>query len=220
MLKALLLIGSVACSSGFGAEFLLLDKTKVTAEKLTLAKELPSVFISATTGDETRTYKHSEIEVASLPQDLLDEFEKYRKEQLAKRIVLADDRWVSRDALLLKRDAKYGYKKALPKAGDSVIEFVNETKDTVTIGIRSGDRGYEMHIEAGKKKAYQIPDGKVHYLMAQESHDGKSLIVQKTKPEILKNVRLTVTVYDSDKPTDNELGSIPIPAEYQVPGGK
>ena len=60
----------------------------------------------------------------------------------------------------------------------------------------------------------------IRYIMAQESRDGKSLIVQSSKDQEMQNVRLTVTIVQSDQIPPAELGSIAIPAEYQVSDGK
>ncbi len=118
--------------------------------------------------------------------------------------------------MLLKTDPRYAYKKPLPKIGGSIIDFINTTDQIVTIGIRSGDKGYEIHVDAGKKKGYQVPDGNVFYVMAQENGDGTSLMAQKAKPVDLKHVRYQVTIVRSDEIPATELGVIPIPAEFQV----
>jgi hypothetical protein len=203
-----------------GAEFALLNKTKITCDTLVMAKETPSVFITAKDASGNHTYRYSEVDLATVPEDLRTSFETYRKEQLQKRLILKDDKWISRDAMLLKEDPKYGYKRNLAKVGESILEFVNETDGTVTLGIRSGDRGYEMHVEAGKHKSYQVPNGTVRYIMAQESKDGKALIIQQSADQPMTNLRLTVTIVTSDKIPEKELGLIPIPAEYQVPTEK
>src|SRR6185436_17444116 len=170
ILACLLLIA--ATGGGHAAEFALLDKTTVTCDELLLSKELPRTLVTTKTGKETRTFKASEVDLASLPAALKDEFLAFQKEQLQKRIILKDDRWIHRDEVLLNEDARYAWKKPLAKLGDSIIEFVNTTEGVVTIGMRSGDRGYEMHIEVGKKKSYQVPDGDIFYILAQESLDG------------------------------------------------
>lgn len=214
-LISLVLSGFSLCQ---GAEFLLANKQKIICDKIIMAKESPTVFISAKSESGTKTYRFSEVDFSSLSEELRLEFEKYKADQLQKRIILKDEKWISRDGMLLKEDKKYGYKKPLGKVGDSIIEFVNQTDSTVTLGMRSGDRGYEMFIEAGKKKSYQVPNGIIHYVMAQESKDGKSLIVQLSKDQEMKNVRFTVTIVPSDEIPVGELGSIDIPAEYQVSG--
>ncbi len=202
------------------AEALLLNKQKITCDTVVMAKESPSVFLTAKSAGGTQTYRYSEVDATCLTAAQRDEFAAYQAEQLKKRIILKDDKWVSRDAMLLKEDKKYGYKKPLSKVGESIIKFVNQTDETATLGIRSGDKGFEMHIEAGKKKAYQVPNGTIRYIMAQESHDGKSLIVQASKDQEMQHVRLTVTIVQSDQIPPAELGSIAIPPEYQVSDGK
>jgi hypothetical protein len=214
ILACLLLIA--AAGGGPAAEFALVDKTTVTCDELLLAKELPRTLVTAKTGKETRTYKASEVDLASLPGALRDEFQAFQKEQLQKRIILKDDKWIHRDEVLLNEDARYAWKKPLAKLGDSIIEFVNTTEGVVTIGMRSGDRGYEMHIEAGKKKSYQVPDGDIFYILAHESADGTQLVVQKSKAVAMKHLRYQVTIVKSDEIPREQLGSIPIPREYQV----
>lgn len=199
------------------AEFSLANKQKVVCDKIIMAKESPTVFLSAKSEGGTKTYRYSEVDFSSLPEEMRAEFENYKSDQLEKRIILKDEKWISRDGMLLKEDKKYGYKKPLGKVGDSIIEFINQTDSTVTLGMRSGEKGYEMFIEAGKKKSYQVPNGIIHYVMAQESKNGKSLIVQTSKDQEMKNVRFTVTIVPSDEIPAGELGSIEIPAEYQVP---
>jgi hypothetical protein len=197
-------------------EFSLLDKTVVQCDELIMLKEAPRTLITAKSEKSAKTYKWSEIDMGSLPANLRDEFEAFKKEQLAKRIIIKNDKWIHRDEMLLDDDARYRYKHPLAKVGDSILEFNNTTDVVVTIGVRSGDLGYEMHIEAGKKKGYQVPNGTVTYIMAQESPDGTNLMVQKSKPVELKHMHYEVTIVTSDKIPPGELGTIPIPQEYQV----
>lgn len=205
-----------AAIGAHAAEFTLVDQTTVSCDEILLAKELPRTLVTAKTGKATKTYKASEVDIGNLPAALRDEFQAFQKEQLRKRIILKDDKWVHRDEVLLNEDARYAWKKPLPKIGESILEFINTTDGVVTIGVRSGDRGYEMHIEAGKKKGYQVPDGDVFYILAQESGDGTQLVVQKSKPVAMKRLRYEVTIVKSDQIPRDQLGTIPIPKEYQV----
>ena len=218
MVRILFALSLLAAWCG-GAEFHLLDKDKtlVTCDEIVLSKETPRAFVTAKSAKETKSFKYSEVDVATLPAAMQAEFAAFKAEQLTHRLILKDDKWVSRNELLLKEDKTYGYKRALARIGDSVLEFKNDTKDTITIGVRSGDTGYEMHLEAGRKKAYQVPDGSIHYYMASESADGKRLIIQKSKVQEMKRLHLTVTVTTSDEVPADELGAIEIPPEYQVP---
>ena len=210
-----LLLLSVA-ALGHAAEFSLADKTTVHCDELVLSKETPRALVTAKTGKETRTYKASEVDIASLPATQKDEFLAFQKEQLQKRLILKDDKWLHRDEMLLNEDERYAAKKPLAKVGESIIEFVNTTDGMVTIGMRSGDRGYEMHIEIGKKKSYQVPNGDIFYILAQESADGTQLVVQKSKTVAMKKLHYQVTIVKSDAVPKEELGLIPIPKEYQV----
>lgn len=205
-----------AATYGYSAEFSLTDQSTVRCDEIILSKEMPRTLVTAKTGKETKTYKASEVDISSLPLAQKDEFLAFRQEQLQKRIVLKDDKWIHRDEMLLNDDQRYAWKKPLPKLGESIIEFVNTTDRVVTIGMRSGDRGYEMHIESGKKKSYQVPDGDIFYILAQESSDGTQLVVQKSKTVAMKRLRYQVTIVKSDEIPKEQLGVIPIPKEYQV----
>ena len=150
-------------------------------EEIVLSKEMPRTLVMARTGKESRAYKASEVDIARLSAAQKDELLAFQQEQLQKRIVLKDDKWIHRDEKLLNEDPRYTRKKPLAKIGESIIEFVNTTDRVVTIGMRSSDRGYEMHIEVGKKMIYQVPNGDISYILAQESAEGKQLVVQKSK---------------------------------------
>lgn len=211
VLPLLLLVA--ACGA---VEFSLKDKTVVVCESIILTKETPRTLVVAKKEKESKTYKWSEIDLDSLPAVMQEELAAYQKVQLAKRMIMKDDKWIHRDEMLLNEDPRYGYKRPLAKVGESIIEFINTSDGMVTIGIRSGEQGYEMHIEAGKKKGYQVPNGNVFYILAQESPDGKQLLVQKSKPIEMKRLRYEVTIVKSDAVPTSELGTIPIPKEYQV----
>ena len=197
-------------------EFTLQDATKVEAESLTMVKETLSTFIITKTGNETNSYKYSQVVIDSLPADLKSEFLAYQAAQLQKRLIIKKDKWVHRDEVLLDADPRYSYERPLAKVGNSVIDFVNTTDETATIGIRWGNAGFEMPVDKGKKKGSQVPDGTLTYIMVQESEDGTQLIVQKATPVVLAHNVLTVTIIKSDAVAPKDLGMIPIPKEYQV----
>jgi hypothetical protein len=118
--------------------------------------------------------------------------------------------------VLLNGDPRYAAKGKLAKIGPSILTFTNTTDKTVTIGVRCEDKGYEMHVEAGKSKGYQVQNGKVAYILAQESDDGRKLVVQKSEPLDLKNLNMKVTIVRTEAIPPGEIGSIDIPEKYQV----
>jgi hypothetical protein len=199
-----------------GVEFALTDKTKVTCDDLSMMKETPTTLIIAKTGTSTNSYKFSQIDISSLPAALRDEFTKYQADQLQKRIILKNDKWIHRDEMLLEADPRYSFERPLAKIGDSLIDFINNTDQTVTIGIRWGVQGYEMHIDKKKKRGFQVPDGALYYILVQESPDGTQLVIQKSDVVQLKRTQYTVTIVKSDEVSQKLLSYIPIPKEYQV----
>ena len=199
-----------------GVEFSLADKTTVTCENLSLMKEMPTTMLIAKTGSSTTTYKASQVDIDSLPAEMKDEFLKYKADQLQKRIILKNDKWIHRDEMLLEADPRYSFERPLAKIGDSLIDFINNTDQTVTIGIRWGVQGYELHIEKKKKKGYQVPDGALNYILVQESEDGTQLVIQKSETLNLKRTHYQVTILKSDEVEPKQLSYIPIPKEYQV----
>ena len=206
----------LACSLCPGVEFTLQDTTTVDAESISMSKETLSTFIIAKKGDETNSYKYSQVVIDSLPADLKTEFLAYQAAQLQKRLIIKKDKWVHRDEVLLDADPRYSYASPLAKVGNSLINFVNTTDETVTIGIRWRDKGFEMHVDSKKKKGSQVPDGSLTYIMVEESDDGTQLIAQKAAPVALAHNDLTVTITKSDDAPEKDIGLIPIPKEYQV----
>ena len=101
-----LMLLATAVSAG-AAEFSLLDQSTVHCEEIVLSKEMPRTLVMARTGKESKTYKASEVDIASLPAAQKDEFLAFQQEQLQKRIVLKDDKWIHRDEMLLNEDPRY-----------------------------------------------------------------------------------------------------------------
>ncbi len=199
-----------------GVDFTLASKATVTADSITLMKETPMTFIVAKLGNDTTAYKFSQVNLDSLPGDLKQEFNDYRAAQLQKRLVINHDKWVHRDEMLIEADPRYAYAHPLAKFGDSSITFVNQLDQMVTIGVRMGDKGYEMHVAKGKSHGYRIPAGKISVLLVQESPDGTQLLVQRDQVDLKANVALTETVIPSDQVPSSELGVISIPPELRV----
>lgn len=68
------LILLAAAVSGYAADFSLLDQSTVHCEEIVLSKEMPRTLVMARTGKESKTYKASEVDIASLPVAQKDEF--------------------------------------------------------------------------------------------------------------------------------------------------
>ena len=173
-------------------------------------------FLVAKTGNDTAAYKFSQVDVGSLSSDLKQEFNDYKAAQLLKRLVLSNDKWVHRDELLVERDPRFAYQHPLAKFGDASITVVNKLEEMVTIGVRMGDRGYEMHIDKGKSHGYRIPVGRILVLLVQESPDGTELLVQKDPVELKNHEELTLSIIPGDQVPQGELSSIPIPPDMQI----
>jgi biopolymer transport protein ExbD len=207
---------AMAMASAAGDELQLANGSSVTYQELILAEDAPMSLVTVKNAGSVHTYRYSEVAIDALPAELRQRVTAYAHDQLQKRMIIKDDKWIHRDEVLLNGDPRYLAKGKLAKIGPSILTFTNTTDKTVTIAVRCEDKGYEMHIEAGKSKGYQVQNGKVFYVMAQESEDGKKLVVQKSEPLDLKNVNMKVTIVRSDAIPPGEMGTIDIPEKYQV----
>lgn len=215
-MKPLAILLTLLPLGAFAAEIKSAAGKSMPYDEIIVSPEMPQSFVTLKNGNNTVACKYSEIDIESLPEDKRKAAKAYIQEQRLKRLIIKDDKWMHRDEMLLNSDKRYAAKGKLPRVGDSIIEFNNTTDGMVTLAVRQGDKGYEMHLEGGKKKGYQAPNGKVFYIMAQESPDGTQLVVQKSEVIDLKNVNLRVTIVTSDQIPPNEMGVIEIPKEYQV----
>lgn len=204
------------CGPTGAAELVLANGTRVPYTELIVANDAPMAFATIKIDNSVKSFRFSEVDLNALPDDKHAAFTTYQHDQLQKRLIIKDDKWIHRDEMLLNADPRYLAKGKLAKVGPSILTFTNSTDRTVTIAVREAGNGYEMHIEAGKKKGYQVPNGTVTSIMAQESDDGKQLIIQKGKPMVLNNLNMSVTIVKSDAIPAEEMGSIDIPEKYQV----
>jgi len=213
----LTLVLCLGWSASAGAdELVLANGTHVPYTELIVANDAPMAFATIKIDNKVTSYRFSDVNLTSLPDNLRTAFTAYQHDQLQKRLIIKDDKWIHRDEMLLNADPRYLAKGKLAKVGPSILTFTNTTDRTVTIAVREGGNGYEMHVEAGKKKGYQVPNGTVTTIMAQESDDGKQLVIQKGKPMDLKNINMSVTIVKTDAIPAGEMGSIDIPEQYQV----
>jgi biopolymer transport protein ExbD len=213
---ALIIIAVLAMASAAGDELQLANGSTVKYQELILSEDAPMSLVTVKNDGSVHTYRYSEVTIDALPAELKQRFDAYAHDQLQKRMIIKDDKWIHRDEVLLNGDPRYAAKGKLAKIGPSILTFTNTTDKTVTIAVRCEDKAYEKHIEAGKSKGYQVQNGKVFYILAQESDDGKKLVVQKSAALDLKNVNMKVTIVRSDAIPPGELGSIDIPEKYQV----
>lgn len=199
------------------AELKLGNGSIVAYEKMDVTIEAPMTFLTLTNADGIKAYRYSEIDLKALPAKDQADVAAYVAKKLRERMIIKNDKWIHRDEMLLNADPRYAAPAGkLVKFGPSLIEFKNTTDHMVTIGVRANDKGWEMHLEAGKKKGYEVPNGKVFYIMAQESEDGTQLVVQKSAPVDMQKVHLEVTILSSSEIPPGEMGTIDIPAQYQV----
>ncbi len=206
----------LALASASADELQLANGSTVPYQELILAEDAPMSLVTIKNAGSVRSFHYSEVAIDALPAEFKQRFSAYAHDQLQKRMIIKDDKWVHRDEVLLNGDPRYSAKGKLAKIGPSILTFANTTDRTVTIGVRLEDKGYEMHVEAGKSKGYQVQNGKVAYIMAQESDDGTKLVVQKSAPLDMKNVNMKVTIVKSDAIPPGEMGTIDIPEKYQV----
>ncbi len=195
---ALLITAFLAMATASGDELQLANGSTVPYQELILSEDAPMSLVTLKSAGTVHTYRYSEVAIDALPAELKQRIGAYAHDQLQKRMIIKDDKWIHRDEVLLNGDPRYAAKGKLAKIGPSILTFTNTTDRTVTIGVRCDDKGYEMHVEAGKSKGYQVQNGKVSYIMAQESDDGKKLVVQTSAPLDLKNVNMKVTIVKTD----------------------
>lgn len=203
------------CLSAMASEIELSNGTKVPYEELTVSIESPKQAVTVKSAGAINVYRISEVKIASLPPAERERIDKVMGERKAQRMFIIDDAWTNCNEMLLRKDPRFRAKEKLHRVGASAIEVKNQIDGVVTLGIRCGDKGYEMSLAALKSRNFQVPDGKLSVYMAFESEDGKDLVIQKSPDYELNHTRLTLTIVKGDKPGDT-LGTIPIPEEYQV----
>jgi hypothetical protein len=198
------------------AEIELIDGRRIPYDSLVIMMESPRQAVTAKAKDGMQAFRYSQVRIASLPKADQDAIAAFIRGKKAKRIVLRDDDWVNRNETLLRGDPRFAYARKLVRVGASSFTVKNTLDELVTIGVRIGDRGYELSIEPKKSKGMQVPDGTLFFYMAFESADGASLVVQKSEEISLTRTAYTLTVV---KGTDDEAvaGIIPIPEDERLP---